>query len=99
MVQGESIFVHDFYIRRKWIIGQKRPIVTVTGSHSKTIIFGVISTDGKQLFRQYDRFDSHSFIEYLEEVRKKFKKFVIFVDRAQHSTDLEYTGISAKKWR
>ena len=73
MVQDESIFVHDFYIRRKWIVRQKRPIVTVTGSHSKTILFGVISNDGKQLFRQYNRFDSHSFIAYLEEVRKKFK--------------------------
>ncbi len=73
------------YIRRKWIVRQKRPVVTVTGSHNKTIIFGVISNDGKQLFRQYDRFDSDSFITYLEEVKKKFKKFIIFVDRAtQH---------------
>jgi transposase len=80
-----NIFVHDLHIRRKWIIRQKRPIVTVTGSHNKTILFGVLSTDGKQLFRQYNRFDSHSFIRYLEQVRKKFKKFVIFVDRAtQH---------------
>ena len=64
---------------------EKRPIVTVTGSHSKSIIFGVLSRDGKQLFRQYDRFDGHSFITYLEQVRKKFKKFIIFVDRAtQH---------------
>ena len=77
--------MHDVCIRRKWIIRQKRPIITVTGSRSKTILFGVISSDGKQLFRQYDRFDSHSFIEYLKEVRKKFKKFIIFVDRAtQH---------------
>ncbi len=60
-------------------------MVTVTGSHDKTIVYGVLSLDGKQLFRQYERFDSHSFIVYLEEVRKKFKKFVIFVDRAtQH---------------
>ena len=44
-----------------------------------------LSNNGKQLFRQYDRFDGHSFIEYIEEVRKKFKKFVIFLDRAtQH---------------
>ncbi len=86
MVQDESIFVHDFYIRRKWIVRQKRPIVTVTGSHNKTILFGILSMDGKQLFRQYNRFDSHSFIKYLEQVRKKLKKFVIFVvDRAtQH---------------
>ena len=69
------------------------------GSHNKTIIFGVLSNDGKQLFRQqYNRFDSHSFITYLEEVRKKFKKFIIFVDKAtQHRSKvvqkyLERTG-------
>jgi hypothetical protein len=28
-------------------------MVTVTGSQSKTITFGVLSPDGKQLFRQY----------------------------------------------
>jgi hypothetical protein len=39
LVQDESIFVHDLRIRRKWIVRQKRPLVTVTGSHSKTIIF------------------------------------------------------------
>jgi transposase len=89
LVQDESIFVHDLYIRRKWIIRQKRPIVTVTGSHNKTIIFGVLSSDGKQLFRQYNHFDSHSFIRYLEQVRKKFKKFVIFADRAtQHRSKI-----------
>ena len=71
--------------RRKWIAKERRPIVTVTGSHSKTIIFGVLSLDGKQLFRQYERFDSHSFIAYLEETRKKFRKFIMIVDRAtQH---------------
>ncbi len=85
MVQDESIFVHNLYIKRKWIIRQKRPIITVTGTHNKTIIFGVLSNNGKQLFRQYNRFDSHSFIRCLEEVRKKFNKFIIFVNRApQH---------------
>jgi transposase len=76
--------------RRKWILKEKRPIVTVTGSHEKTIVFGTLSLVGrKQLFRQYDRFDSHSFISYLEEVQKKFKKFVMFVDRAtQHRSKM-----------
>ena len=59
------------YIKRKWISREKRPIVTVTGSHNKTIIFGIISNESKQLFRQYDRFDRNSFIRYLEEVKKK----------------------------
>ena len=60
-------------------------MATVTGSHEKTIVYGVLSLDGKQFFRQDDQFDSQSFISYLEQVRKKFKKFVIFLDRAtQH---------------
>jgi transposase len=85
LLQDESIFIHNLYIKRKWISGEKRPIVTIPGSHNKTIVFGVLSNDGKQLFRQYNRFDSLSFIRYLEQLRKKFKKFVIFVDRAaQH---------------
>ena len=86
-MQDESIFTHGSAMtkRRKLIAKERRPIVTVTGSHSKTIAFGVLSLDGKQLFRQYGRFDSHSFIAYLEETRKKFNKFIIFVDRAtQH---------------
>jgi hypothetical protein len=89
LVQDESIFVYDLRIRRKWIVRQKRPILSVTGSHSKTIIFRALSVDGKQLFRQYNRFDGHSFIKYLEQVRKKFKKFIIFLDGAQRSTDLK----------
>ena len=87
LVQDESIFIHDSVMTRKrrWILKEKRPVVTVTGSHSKTIVFGVLSLNGKQLFRQYERFDSRSFIAYLEEARKKFKKFIMIVDRAaQH---------------
>ena len=86
-MQDESIFMHDSAMtkRRKWIAKDRRPMVMVTGSHSKTIAFGVLSLDGKQLFRQYERFDSHSFIAYLEEARKKFRKFIMIVDRAtQH---------------
>ena len=88
LVEDESIFMHDSVMTRKrgWILKEKRPVVTVTGSHSKTIAFGVLSMDGKQLFRQYERFDSHqSFMAYLEEARKKFRKFIMIVDRAtQH---------------
>ena len=90
-MQDESIFMHDSVMtkRRKWIQREKRPVATVTGSHSKTIVFGTLSLDGKQLFRQYERFDSHSFIAYLEVVKKKFKKFIIFADRAtQHRSQV-----------
>ena len=80
LVEDESIFMHDSIVARKrrWIMKDRRPMVTVTGSHSKTVAFGVLSLDGKQLFSQYNRFDSHqSFIAYLAEIRKKFKKFLV----------------------
>jgi transposase len=68
--------------RKKWISADKRPIVTVTGSRKKTIVFGCLSLDGKQLFRQYDKFDSNTFVDYLKQVQKRFGKYIIFVDRA-----------------
>jgi hypothetical protein len=77
-------------IKRRWIIRERRPMATVTGSHEKTIVYGVLSLDGKQLFRQQDdKFDSQSFIDYLDQVKKKFNKFVIFIDRAtQHKSKM-----------
>ncbi len=51
-VEDESIFIHDALIRRRmWTPEGKRPIVTVTGSHQRTCVFGTITIDGKQLFR------------------------------------------------
>ena len=83
IVQDESIFVYDYVVRRKkWIIVDKRPIVTVTGSHKKTIVFGSLSLEGKQLFKQYDKFNSDIFVDYLKQIHKKFGKCIIFVDRA-----------------
>ncbi|MFB5601181.1 MAG: transposase [Nitrososphaeraceae archaeon] len=83
MVQDESIFVYDYiFKRKKWISAGKRPIVTVTGSRRKTIVFGCLSLDGKQLFKQYDEFNSNTFVDYLKHVQKRFGKIIIFVDRA-----------------
>ena len=40
-----------------------RPVVTVTGSHKRSSIFGAINLEGKQLFRQCDRFmKTHSIV-------------------------------------
>ena len=71
LVQDESIFVYDYVIRRKkWISKYKRPKITVTGSRKRTIVFGCLSLDGKQLFKQYDKFDSKTFADYLKQVQK-----------------------------
>ena len=68
-----------------WTPKGKRPIVITTGSHKKTCVFGTITLDGRQLFRQYDTFDQYSFISYLRELKAKFHKLILFLDRApQH---------------
>jgi transposase len=62
-----------------------RPIIVTTGSHQKTCVFGTITLDGQQLFRQYKTFDQYSFISYLGELKRKFHKMILFLDRApQH---------------
>ena len=55
------------------------------GSHKKTCVFGAITLDGRQLFRQYDTFDQYSFISYLRELKAKFHKLILFLDK-HHST-------------
>jgi transposase len=83
LVQDESIFVYDYIVRRKkWISADKRPIVTVTGCRKKTIVSGCLSIEGKQLFLQYDEFNSITFVDYLKQIQKRFGKCIIFVDRA-----------------
>ena len=65
-----------------------RPIVTVTGSHQKTCIFGTITIDGKQFFR-HDVFNQYAFLKYLKELQRKFRKLLLFIDRAaQHRSSI-----------
>ena len=49
----ESFFFYDSIVRRVWIDKEKRPVVRVTGSHKHSCLFGAVSMEGKQLFRQY----------------------------------------------
>src|SRR6185437_689069 len=70
-----------------------RPVVTITGSHQKTCVFGVLSINGIQLFRQYSTFDQDMFLQYLKELQRKFRKLILFLDRAtQH-----YRSIKVRK--
>ena len=89
-VEDESIFIHDALIRRRmWTPKGIRPIVTVTGSHQRTCVFGTITIDGKQLFRQYDVFNQYVFLKSLKELQRKFRKLLLFIDRAvQHRSSI-----------
>ena len=82
----ESFFFYDYLVRRVWIKQDKRPVVRVTGSHQHSCIFGAISLEGgKQLFRQYDKFNGTTFLDYLKKIHIKFEKCYLFMDKAsQH---------------
>jgi len=56
--------------------------VRVTGSHQHSCIFGAISIEGKQLFRQYDKFNEDTFFDYLNLIHTKFPKCYLFMDKA-----------------
>ena len=90
LAQDESIFLADAIFRKKmWVKKCTRPVILVNGSHQKTIIFGASSSDGKQFFRQYDKFDQYCFLDYLRQLNKKFGKILVFADRApQHRSNI-----------
>ena len=66
-----------------WTADKIRPIVTMTGSHQKTCVFGALCIDGRQFFRQYSVFNQETFLKYLKELRRKFGKIILFIDRAR----------------
>ena len=66
-----------------WIIKDERPVVRITGSHQKSILFGATSLEGKQLFKQYNRFNASTFLDYLKQIHRKFPKCYLFLDKAK----------------
>ena len=76
--QDESIFVYDGVIRSVWALKGSKPRVKITGFHKKMFVFGLVSLDGRQLFRQYSQMNASVFLKYLKCLRWKFKKFILF---------------------
>ena len=78
----ESFFFYDSLARRVWIARDKRPVVKVTGSHQYSCLFGAASMDGRQLFRQYAKFNTQSFLDFLKNIHHKFPRCYLFMDKA-----------------
>jgi transposase len=78
----ESFFFYDSLVRRVWIDESKRPTIRTTGSHRHSCLFGATSIDGKQLFRQYDKFNGDTFLDYLKLIHARFPKCYLFMDKA-----------------
>jgi hypothetical protein len=70
----KSFFFYDSPVRRVWIDAKKRPVVRIMGSHEISCLFGAVSMDQKQLFRQYDKFNTETFLDFLKEIHHKFPK-------------------------
>ena len=43
---------------------------TYTGRHDKLVVYGSISTDGRQFFRSYEKFDKETSLKYLRDVSR-----------------------------
>jgi transposase len=83
--QDESFFFYDSLVRRVWIEEGKRPVVRITGSHQYSCLFGAVDIKGKQLFRQYDKFNADTFLAFLKTIHSKFPRCYLFLDKApQH---------------
>ena len=84
----ESFFLFDSIIRKVWIFRSTRPVVRITGSHQHSSLFGAISLGGRQLFRQYNRFNENTFYEFLKQIHYKFPSVTYFLIRLLSTIDL-----------
>ncbi len=89
----ESFLFYDSLVRKVWIEECKRPVVRITGSHKHSCLFGAIDIEGKQLFRQYDKFNGDTFLDFLKVIHTKFPRCYIFMDKASpHYRSRKVTG-------
>ena len=59
-----------------------------TGSHKKIFEFGSVTLNGSTIFRSYDSMTSREFVSYLNALKRKYGKYVLFYDGAPwHNSD------------
>ena len=100
-IQDESVFVAEARPRKSVYSRKgKRPTITYGGDHSRTVVFGVITCDGRSLFKRYDRFTKDEFADFLRHVRLKFGRTLIIADRApQHRAAAVREALAEMKGR
>lgn len=97
VVEDESIFIYDVKIRSVWAVKGSKPRILTTGSHRKIVVYGTYSEDGKQCFRTYPEADSDGFLDYLKILIRKYKKMVLFMDKATwHKKEVRVKKFLAK---
>jgi len=61
-----------------------KPRILTTGSHRKICWFGALAEDGSQLFRHYVEANSGAFLHYLNILKRKYPKMILFIDKATY---------------
>ena len=93
ITEDESFIYFDSTSRRVWIRKGKTPIRLVTGSHAKLLVFGALTLSGKQTFRTLKikakkvMFNWETTLWFLRLIKRIYKKFVLFWDKATPHTD------------
>ncbi len=88
LVQDEAVFVVDAQPGRVYAPPGIRAVCYVSGTHDRTIVYGMLGLDGEQFFRQCDKFNGNTFAEYIKEI-KEFERTLVIVDRApQHRASI-----------
>ena len=80
--EDESIVLYDSVVRAVWAKKGSRPFILTTGSHARTCLFGALTMDKRQLFRQYERIDNVNFLKFLKEAKRRFEPFLLFLDKS-----------------
>ena len=92
-IRDESIMVADAEGRPRkqvYTLKGKRAVYTYAGSHAKTVVFGLITDDGRSFFKQYDKFTKDEFSDFLKEAHAHFgEQIMMILDRApQHKAKI-----------
>ncbi len=85
-MQDGAVCVADARLR-KGVYTPKgvRGVCTYTGSHSKTVVFGLITLDGEGFFWRYGSFTGKEFVEFLKAACERFGRILMITDGApQH---------------
>ena len=91
-VEDEGILEADAIIAKKRMTAEGvRPHIAVNGDHEKTVVYGARSMDGRQCFKQYDKFNAANFVDHLNECWKRgnCEPMIMVVDGApQHKANI-----------
>ena len=90
-VQDGAIVVADARARKGvYTLKGKRAVYTCTGSRARTVVVGLITYNGRSLFRQYGRFAKDEFADFLREAHAQFgRPIMMILDRApQHKAKI-----------